>query len=88
MSDKLNPNHQRQIPLPSGRIATIREGRGRDLINAQRAVGKTAESSALLQALVAMLCTEDGKEIVYEDVLKMPVADVLMLEGRCWEIFL
>jgi hypothetical protein len=82
MSDKLNPNNQRQITLPSGRIATIREGRGRDLINAQRAVGRTAESSALLQALVALLCEIDGKPLVYEDVLDMPVADVLMLEAE------
>src|SRR6516165_5117885 len=67
--------NQRQITLPSGRIATIREGRGRDLIQAQRAVGKTSESSA-------MLCEVDGKPLVYEDVLDMPVADVLMLEAE------
>jgi hypothetical protein len=74
--------NQRQITLPSGRIATIREGRGRDLIQAQRAVGKTSESSALLMALAAMLCEVDGKPLVYEDVLDMPVADVLMLEAE------
>ncbi len=82
MSDKHNPNNRRQIILPSGRIATIREGRGRDLITAQRAVGRTAESNAMIQALVALLCIVDGKELVYEDVLDMPVADVLMLEGE------
>jgi hypothetical protein len=82
MSDQNNPNGQRWITLPSGRIASIREGKGRDLINAQRAVGRTAESTALLQALVALLCTVDGRELVYEDVLDMPVADVLMLEGE------
>jgi hypothetical protein len=75
-------NQIRQITLPSGRVAAIREGRGRDLINAQRAVGRAAESTALLQALVAILCTVDGKELVYEDVLDMPVADVLILEGE------
>ena len=68
--------------LPSGRAAVIREGRGRDLIQAQRAVGRAAESTALLQALVAILCTVDGNELTYEDVLEMPVADVLMLEGE------
>lgn len=72
----------REITLPSGRFATIREGRGRDLINAQRAVGRNAESTALLQALVAMLCTVDGQALIYEDVLEMPVGDVLMLEGE------
>jgi hypothetical protein len=72
----------REVTLPSGRVATIREGKGRDLINAQRAVGRTAESGALMQALVAMLCTVDGKELIYEDVLEMPIADVLMMEGE------
>ncbi|HJU10072.1 MAG TPA: hypothetical protein VJ728_04305 [Candidatus Binataceae bacterium] len=82
MSDNKKPNTERQVTLPSGSIATIREGRGRDLIHAQRAVGKTTESTALMQALVAMLCTVDGKELLYEDVLDMPVADVLTLEAE------
>jgi hypothetical protein len=81
MSDGHNPN-ERQIVLPSGSVATARAGRGRDLIQAQRAVGKTAESTALLQALVAILCKIDGKDVVYEDVLDMPVADVLILEAE------
>jgi Phage tail assembly chaperone proteins, E, or 41 or 14 len=72
----------KQIALPSGRTVTIREGRGRDLIQAQRAVGRAAESTALLQALVAILCQIDGKALIYEDVLDMPVADVLMLEAE------
>ena len=75
-------DNERQITLPSGRIATIREGRGRDLITAQRVVGKATESSALLQALAAVLCKVDGKELLYEEVLDMPVADVLVLEAE------
>jgi hypothetical protein len=73
---------EKQITLPSGRVAIIREGKGRDLIHAQRAVGRTTETHALLQALVAMVCTIDGKELCYEDVLDLPVADVLTLEGE------
>jgi hypothetical protein len=78
----MSDNRIRELTLPSGRRATIREGRGRDLINAQRAVGRTAESGALMQALVAMLCTVDSKDLVYEDVLEMPIADVLILEAE------
>ena len=78
----MSENQIRQITLPTGRIASVRAGRGRDLINAQRAVGRTAESGALMQALVAMLCTVDGKDLVYEDVLEMPIADVLTLEAE------
>ena len=77
-----NLNGERQITLPSGSIATIRPGRGRDLILAQRAIGDTKETTALLQALVALLCRVDDKALVYEDVLDMPVGDVLMLEGE------
>jgi len=75
-------NPTRTITLPSGRVATNREGRGKDLFNAQRAIGWQAESGALMQALVAMLCAVDGKELCYEDVLEMSVADVLMLEAE------
>jgi len=82
MSDSNRSAAGRQVTLPSGRVATIREGRGRDLIQAQRLVGKATESNALMQALAAILCEIDGKTIVYEDVLDMPVADVLTLEAE------
>jgi hypothetical protein len=71
-----------EIVLPSGHVATVREGRGRDLIQAQRLVGKNAESGAMLQALAAILCEIDGKPVLYEDMLEMPLADVLVLEAE------
>lgn len=75
----------REIKLPSGRVAIIRKGFGRDLIRAHRAAGHNAEPTALTFALIAELAQIDGKNIVYEDVLAMDLADVLSLEGTITE---
>lgn len=73
---------RRQVTLPSSAIASIRKGRGRDLMNAQRAlVGTPAASDpvATQYALIAELAEIDGRQIVYEQVLEMDLADVLAL---------
>ncbi len=70
---------ERTIALPSGRSATIRRGVGRDLMRAQRAA-RSSEPAAIVFALVAELVRIDGKPIVYEDVLAMDLADVLVLQ--------
>jgi hypothetical protein len=69
----------KQITLPSGRTAVIREGFGRDLMAAQRVATSV---DAIPMALVAQLVEIDGKAIVYEDVLDMNLPDVLMLQGQ------
>ncbi len=68
--------------LPSGRTASIRKGLGRDLMRAQRAAGASADSSAVVFALIAELAEIDGKRIVYEDVLAMDLSDVLVLQAE------
>jgi hypothetical protein len=66
---------ERNIALPSGRRAAIR----RDLMRAQRAA-QSSEPAAIVFALVAELVRINGKPIVYEDVLAMDLADVLVLQ--------
>jgi hypothetical protein len=66
------------ITLPSGKVATIREGKGRDILEAQRAIG--TDSNALPYALIARLVLIDGQPIVFEDVL-----DVLSA-ADCFEL--
>lgn len=69
------------VTLPSGKTATIREGKGRDLLQAQRLVGK--DTDAMPYALIALRCQIDGAPIVYEDVLDvLSDADVLALMGE------
>jgi hypothetical protein len=70
---------ERAIVLPSGRRATIRRGFGRDLMRAQRAA-QTAEPAAIIFALIAELAKIDGAPFLYEDVLAMDLADVMMLQ--------
>lgn len=56
--------------MPSGRKAVIREGKGRDLLNAQRIAGSPEE---IIYALLSELVLIDGVKHVYEDILEMPL---------------
>ena len=78
-------NQAKTITLPSGRIATLRQGRGRDLIKAHRAVASDPEPIAVSFALIAELAMIDGRQIVYEDLLAMELDDVLALESEVME---
>ncbi len=69
----------RRVELPSGKMATVRKGCGRDLINANRVV-PNGDDGSLIFALIAELARVEGQPIVYEDVLAMELADVLALE--------
>jgi hypothetical protein len=73
---------RRVITLPSGRVATVRKGFGRDLMRAQRAGGASGEPSAVVFALVAELAEIDGAKVLYEDVLAMELGDVLALQAE------
>jgi hypothetical protein len=70
-----------EITLPSGRMAVVRKGTGRDLMRAHRAVAANPEPIAVSFALVAELAQVEGKPIVYEDMLAMELADVLTLQA-------
>jgi hypothetical protein len=72
----------RNIRLPSGRAASIRRGKGRDLMRAHRAAAGSPEPLAVSFALVAELAEVDGRPIVYEDVLAMDLEDVLALQAE------
>jgi hypothetical protein len=72
----------REIRLPSGHMASLRRGKGRDLIQAHRAAAGSPEPLAVSFALVAQLAEIDGKPIVFEDVLGMDLEDVLTLQAE------
>lgn len=75
----------KEVKLPSGRVALVRKGFGRDLMRAHRAVGHNPEPTAITFALIAELVQVDAKTIVYEDVLAMKLGDVLSLEAEIVE---
>ena len=70
------------MTLPSGRAAEIREGKGKDLMRAHRAVRGNDDPMAITFALIAELVSVEGRPLVYEDVLEMGLADVLALQAE------
>lgn len=72
----------KRVTLPSGAVATIRKGKGRDLIRVQKAIDpkdKDAEDMFMF-AIIAELAKLDGKRITKEHLLDMSLADVLALQ--------
>lgn len=67
----------KEITLSDGKIAVIKDGKGRDLLNAQK---KAKSSDEIPYALIAELTEIDGIYLVYEDILELPIADVIQLQ--------
>lgn len=67
----------KEMILPSGKKATIKDGKGRDLLNAQR---KAKSAEEIVYALLAELAEIDGQKLIYEDILEMDIKDVLALQ--------
>ena len=67
------------VKLPSGKTATKRKWKGRDLINAYRALPPKATTMEQGYAILSVVCQIDGKPMVYEDVLDMDGDDLMTL---------
>lgn len=67
----------KEMILPSGKKATIKDGKGRDLLNSQR---KAKSAEEIAYALLAELTEIDGQKLIYEDILEMDIKDVLALQ--------
>lgn len=67
----------KEMILPSGKKATIKDGKGRDLLEAQR---KAKSSEEIAYALLAELAEIEGQKLIYEDILEMDIKDVLALQ--------
>jgi len=70
-----------EITLPSGAVATIRQGTGRDLRLAQMAVGQPFDPLRFEYALLAQVATVDGKPVRMEQIDAMRIDDVLELQA-------
>ena len=80
MSEQQGP---REVTLPSGRAATIRRGKGRDVLRASRMVDVNKEGEfAIALAGLSLKVTVEGKPLTYEDVLELPEEDVWFLLGE------
>ncbi len=67
----------KELTLPSGKIAIIERGKGKDLLQAQM---KAKTSEEIPYALIAELAEIDGQKLVYEDILEMDLGDVIALQ--------
>ena len=67
----------KEIKLSDGKLAVIKDGKGLDLLNAQK---KAKTSNEIPYALIAELTEIDGNYLVYEDILELPIEDVILLQ--------
>lgn len=67
----------KEIKLSDGKLAVIKDGKGLDLLNAQK---KAKTSDEIPYALIAELTKIDGNYLVYEDILELPIEDVILLQ--------
>ncbi len=67
------------VILSGGRKATIRQGKGRDLLHAARMAGGAQDTIRLAFGIIAALTLIDGLPIALEDVEDMGMADVQAL---------
>ena len=67
-----------ELILSDGRKVTIKDGKGKNLLNAQK-IAKTPD--AIPYTLLAELCDFDGQQLVYEDILELPIEDVINLQA-------
>ena len=68
----------KELTLSDGRKVIIKDGKGIDLLNAQK---KAKTSDEIPYALLAELCEIDGQYLVYEDILELPIEDVINLQA-------
>lgn len=69
----------RELTTPSGKVITIRPGKGRDMINAAR---KARDTHEVQFALIAELITIDGTPVVYEELLDMDLVDIMAIQNE------
>ena len=75
----------KEIKLSDGKLAVIKDGKGLDLLNAQK---KAKTSDEIPYALIAELTEIDGNYLVYEDILELPIEDVILLQPKkFWKLF-
>jgi hypothetical protein len=76
----------REITLPSGAVAIVRLGYGRDLIKVQKEIGK--ETDLLPFALIATLTQINGQQLQTDLMMDMELPDVFALQAEVMPNFL
>ncbi len=74
----------KEITLPSGKIARIKEGKGKDLF---WALSNSTGQNDIIKLLIVRLTEIDGKPITEDDLEELPLADVMTLMKEFTEIY-
>jgi hypothetical protein len=74
----------KEITLPSGKIARIKEGKGKDLF---WALSNSTGQNDIIKLLIVRLTEVDGKPITEDDLEELPLADVMTLMKEFMEIY-
>ena len=74
------------LTLPqSGKTATIRSGKGRDMRAIHRLTNGAPEDATF--AMIAVLAQIDGQPVLFEDVLEMDIPDISALSDAIGQNF-
>jgi len=74
----------KEITLPSGRVARIKEGKGKDLF---WALSNSTGQNDIIKLLIVRLTEIDGKPITEDDLEELPLADVMVLMREFTELY-
>ncbi len=74
----------KEITLPSGRVARIKEGKGKDLF---WALSNSTGQNDIIKLLMVRLTEIDGKPITEDDLEELPLADVMTLMKEFTEFY-
>jgi hypothetical protein len=74
----------KEITLPSGRVARIKEGKGKDLF---WALSNSTGQNDIIKLLMVRLTEIDGKPITEDDLEELPLADVMVLMREFTELY-
>jgi len=74
----------KEITLPSGKIARIKEGKGKDLF---WALSNSTGQNDIIKLLMVRLTEIDGKPITEDDLEELSLADVMTLMKEFTEIY-
>jgi len=74
----------KEITLPSGRVARIKEGKGKDLF---WALSNSTGQNDIIKLLIVRLTEIEGKPITEDDLEELSLADVMTLMKEFTEIY-
>jgi len=74
----------KEIKLPSGKVARIKEGKGKDLF---WALSNSTGQNDIIKLLIVRLTEIDGKPITEDDLEELSLADVMTLMKEFTEIY-